>query len=200
MLSSPGYPDPYSNKLRCVWRISTDPIRRIALGNAGDLFELEQGTTQDSCNHDWLAVYDGSSQKSRLIGRYCGNTMPTVRSSGRHLLVEFSTDWQQRRRGFQLHYITFFAGWHGTPCAGYTPTNCNNLLMQSKFEVLSCMSLYRSTRSKSCRYVIGDDHIMCGSGRHSFTNSMTYLSHTMVKYCIQISADELLMVITRSCS
>ena len=109
-LSSPGYPNHYSNSLRCVWRISTDPIRRVALGNAGAMFEVEPGTTRQSCNHDWVAVYDGHTHNSPLIGRFCGDMMPTVRSSGRHMLVEFSSDWQQRRKGFQLHYITFFAG------------------------------------------------------------------------------------------
>lgn len=110
MLSSPGYPIRYTNGLRCVWRISTDPIRRVALGNAGEVFEVEQGTTRHSCNHDWVAVYDGASHRSPLIGRFCGGMMPTVRSSGRHMLVEFSTDWQQRRKGFKLQYVTFFAG------------------------------------------------------------------------------------------
>ena len=110
VLSSPGYPNRYNNSLRCLWRISTDPIRRVALGNAGSMFEVEPGTTRHSCNHDWVAVYDGLSHRSPLIGRFCGTMMPTVRSSGRHMLVEFSTDWQQRRKGFQLHYLTFFAG------------------------------------------------------------------------------------------
>ena len=103
-----------------MWKISTDPIRKIALGNAGSLFEVERGTTRRSCNHDWVAVYDGASHTSRLIGRFCGNMMPTVRSSGQHMLVEFSSDWQQRRLGFQLHYLTFFAGIYiYTPPAHY---------------------------------------------------------------------------------
>ena len=74
------------------------------------MFEVEHGTTPRSCNHDWVAVYDGETHYSPLIGRFCGVNMPTVRSSGHHMLVEFSTDWQQKRQGFQLHYITYFAG------------------------------------------------------------------------------------------
>ena len=96
--------------MRCLWRISTDPLRRVAIGSVGGQFEVEEGTTHDSCNHDWVAVYDGDTQAARMIGRFCGTSLPTVRSSGRHMVVEFSSDWQQRRKGFQLQYITFFSG------------------------------------------------------------------------------------------
>ena len=39
------------------------------------------------------------------------------------MLVEFSSDWQQRRKGFQLNYLTFFAGTPNSVCVEGAKTN-----------------------------------------------------------------------------
>lgn len=66
-----------------------------------------------SCNHDWIDIYDGENKEAQRIGSYCGNgmrTLETVQSRGRHLYIEFKSDWQQRRMGFELQYTTFLRG------------------------------------------------------------------------------------------
>jgi len=111
---SPQFPNSYPNSIRCVWKIATDAFRSIALGvKYGSVFDVEQGSSIYSCNHDALSVYDGANKTTRRLGTYCGNgmrTFHTVSSTGSHLYVEFTSDWQQRRSGFQLHYVTYFTG------------------------------------------------------------------------------------------
>ena len=97
-----------------MWKIHTDPLRRIALGVRENNFEVEPGSSIYSCNHDWLSVYDGDSKDARRIGSFCGSNgmrgFHTIHSSGRHLYVEFLSDGQQRRAGFHLEYLNFFQG------------------------------------------------------------------------------------------
>ena len=110
-LKSPRFPRSYPNSIRCVWKISTDPYRRIALGVKDGAFDVEQGSSIYSCNRDWVSVYDNETKSGRRLGTYCGNgmrTFQTLHSTGRHLYIEFKSDWQQRRSGFQLQYVTFF--------------------------------------------------------------------------------------------
>ncbi len=110
--ASPGFPDKYPNNTRCVWKIATDPQRRIALGTKDNEFEVQQGTSIYSCNHDWISVYDGENKDGRRVGSYCGNgmrTFQTVHSTGRFLYVEFVSDWREQRRGFNLQYMSFHA-------------------------------------------------------------------------------------------
>lgn len=115
---SPGFDNgSYPNNQRCVWKIHTDPLRRIALGVRENNFEVEPGSSIYSCNHDWLSVYDGDSKDARRIGSFCGSNgmrgFHTIHSSGRHLYVEFLSDGQQRRAGFHLEYLNFF---QAEPC------------------------------------------------------------------------------------
>lgn len=110
-LKSPRFPRSYPNSIRCVWKISTDPYRRIALGVKDGAFDVEQGSSIYSCNRDWVSVYDNETKSGPRLGTYCGTgmrTFQTLHSTGRHLYIEFKSDWQQRRNGFQLQYVTFF--------------------------------------------------------------------------------------------
>ena len=113
-IRSPGFSvRDYPNNFRCVWRISTDEERRIAISVKDKQFDVEQGTSVYSCNRDWLDIYDGENKQAQRIGSYCGKgmrTLETVQSRGRHLYIEFKTDKQQRRKGFELHYTTFLRG------------------------------------------------------------------------------------------
>ena len=110
--TSPLYPDSYPNNIKCVWKIATDPERRIAVGVTDDNFHVEQGTSKYSCNLDRISVYNGESKIGRRFGSYCGTgmrTFQTVYSTGRFLHIEFKTNSRERRSGFNLHYKTFFA-------------------------------------------------------------------------------------------
>ena len=115
--SSPGFPHKrYPNQIKCVWRISTDPNRRIALGIVDKNFDLEPGSNIHSCDYDAVNVFNGVSRNGRkTIGSFCGNTdflqtFSTVYSANEHLYVEFTSDHIVQRRGFQLQYSVFFKG------------------------------------------------------------------------------------------
>ena len=119
-IESPGfsYDIPYPSNLDCVWRISTDKNRRIALGVLDNNFDIEEGTSIFSCNRDYLKVYDGENDTARQLGNFCGSAFGmrafrTVYSSGRHLYLKFKSDGSNDRKGFYLRYQTFLEGrWH----------------------------------------------------------------------------------------
>lgn len=113
--TSLDYPQPYPNNVNCVWRISTDPLRRIALGTRDKEFEVESGSTRQSCNYDYVSVRDGTSENSPELGRFCGEpnslqALHTIYSTTSHMYVQFTSDYIQRKKGFHLQYKTFYAG------------------------------------------------------------------------------------------
>ena len=109
-LTSPSFPGPYQANSRCVWRIATDHLKRIAIGVADDSFDLAE-----DCS-DYLIVYDGRNRTAARQGPFCGNAeslraFRTLSSTGRHLYIEFvSGSTQQTRKGFHLKYKTFLPG------------------------------------------------------------------------------------------
>ena len=113
VISTPNFPAPYKRNQRCVWRISTDPDKRIALGVKDGAFDVEAGSSINACDMDYVTVYDGDSKSSNKIGPFCGNTtrpFHTIHSSGRHLYVEFQSNSQVQQSGFALQYRTYREG------------------------------------------------------------------------------------------
>ena len=52
-----------------------------------------------------MAIYDGPSDQSELIGKYCGFDKPPIfTSSGRFVTVQFASDETVNEMGFQLEY------------------------------------------------------------------------------------------------
>lgn len=115
-ITSLDFPGEYPNNVRCVWRISTDPQRRIALGTKNREFNLESGSNPYSCNTDYLRVLDGPVVTSPELGIFCGSsnfrkTFHTVYSNkSPHMYLEFQSDYSGRAKGFHLQYSVFFAG------------------------------------------------------------------------------------------
>lgn len=85
----------------CSWRVSTDPMRRIALG----AFSFD--STAFDCQNSYVAVYDGKNNKAPLIGTFCKlRPFQTIFSSDRHIYIEYTAP----KTEFELHYITFYTG------------------------------------------------------------------------------------------
>ena len=104
---------PYPNNRECVWKIATDEGKRIALGVKGESFSVEEGSTINTCDRDFVAVYDGESKESKLIGPFCGNTsrpFQTIHSTGKYLYIHFKSNGNVGYGGFQLEYITYRRG------------------------------------------------------------------------------------------
>lgn len=67
-------------------------------------FELEQ---LFNCNGDYLAIYDGPTASSSLAGQYCGTTIPpTFVSSSNIVFMNFVTDKNFHKRGFDISYMS----------------------------------------------------------------------------------------------
>lgn len=120
VIQSPGFGQyPYPPNQRCVWKIITDPERRIALSVKNDAFNIPQiPQNGHSCTKDKLTIFDGESQESIRIGSFCGRAMrklETVYSTGNSLYLEFVSglDLTQAIRNFELHYTTFIQGMFG---------------------------------------------------------------------------------------
>lgn len=63
--------------------------------------ELDQ-----NCQFDFLAVYDGLTTNTGLIGKVCGVSRPTFQSSSNGMTVVLSTDYANSYRGFSARYTS----------------------------------------------------------------------------------------------
>nr|DBA24038.1 TPA: hypothetical protein GDO54_011744 [Pyxicephalus adspersus] len=96
---SPDYPEGYGNNLNCIWTIISDPGSRIHL--SFNDFDLE---TQ----FDFLAIKDGDSLDSPILGTFTGAEVPSHLTSNSHILrLEFQADHSMSGRGFNITYSTF---------------------------------------------------------------------------------------------
>lgn len=117
IISSLNFPQEYPNNVKCIWKISTDPNRRIAIGVKDMEFDVEPGSNIYSCNYDFVSVSDGTDSNAKCLGTFCGMSsfkrfFQTTFSSGPNLYVQFSSDFIVRKKGFQLLFSVFFAGKH----------------------------------------------------------------------------------------
>jgi transposase-like protein len=95
-IQSPNWPEHYRASRECVWQIRAEENHQISL--RFDTFDLEP---HDSCAYDYVEIRDGETMTSELIGRYCGNRVPSqVLSSGSSMLVKFVSDSDVNKSGF----------------------------------------------------------------------------------------------------
>lgn len=100
VLSYPPNNGNYLPNERCAWIIRTN-IAQI-LNVTFSRFDLESAT---DCNKDWLQLHDGRSLASRLIGRFCGNSLPlggNIQTSQNALFFWFRSDNETTDAGFNL--------------------------------------------------------------------------------------------------
>uniref|UniRef100_A0ABM5ESZ5 CUB and sushi domain-containing protein 2 isoform X2 n=1 Tax=Pogona vitticeps TaxID=103695 RepID=A0ABM5ESZ5_9SAUR len=96
---SPNYPEEYGSSLHCVWLIIAKPESRIHL--AFNDFDVEP-------QFDFLAVKDGGTAESPVLGTFSGNQLPSsLTSSGHVARLEFQTDHSTEKRGFNITFTTF---------------------------------------------------------------------------------------------
>ncbi|CAL1528876.1 unnamed protein product [Lymnaea stagnalis] len=95
-LGSPNYPYEYVPNKNCSWKLSAGKGFRIVLRL--ELFKLEGS---ENCKSDYLEVRDGATAASKLFGRYCSQSIPSVFiSTGENLLVTFVSDGFYQTEGF----------------------------------------------------------------------------------------------------
>ncbi|XP_044126454.1 embryonic protein UVS.2-like [Bufo gargarizans] len=100
-ISSPMYPAKYPPSMDCTWAINAPPGFAVSL-NITD-FNVEFMST---CTFDYLLVFNGPQTTSPLIGRYCGKgvKVPSIRSTGNSLLLQFHSDSSIQLAGFFSKY------------------------------------------------------------------------------------------------
>ncbi|XP_065086137.1 protein tolkin-like [Ochlerotatus camptorhynchus] len=104
---SPNYPDNYPAKKDCIWHFTTAPGHRIKL--VFNIFDVE---LHQECAYDNVAIYDGDSQESHTLGRFCGAKLPhPISSTSNEMYMVFNTDASVQRKGFLAT--------HSTSCGGY---------------------------------------------------------------------------------
>lgn len=97
---SPSYDGKYLSGLLCEYRIKTSKETKIRINFKS--FNLERSF---GCRYDYLKIYDGPSEDSRLVGRFCGTRYPkTYTSSRNEVYIKFKSDQSMSAEGFRITY------------------------------------------------------------------------------------------------
>ncbi len=74
----------------------------LFLSDRFNSFSLEASST---CRYDYVAVYDGENTLAPLMGKFCGSELPpNLRSSSKHLFLQFATDSSVAAEGWRATY------------------------------------------------------------------------------------------------
>ncbi|VVC99646.1 unnamed protein product [Leptidea sinapis] len=99
-ISSPSYEGKYITNVICDYKIQTSAETKIRIKFS--VFNLE---TSFRCRYDNLKVYDGPNSDSRLVGTFCGKTVPkTFVSTSNSLFLRFESDHSISLQGFKITY------------------------------------------------------------------------------------------------
>ncbi|XP_063411746.1 neuropilin-2-like [Mytilus trossulus] len=96
-LTSPNYPNKYSNKMDCEYVIRSPTKQPITV--TFDDFEVEE---HSDCTLDYVSVKDGDNT---LLGKFCGYKIPPplLALSG-VVIFKFHSDYSVREKGFLAVY------------------------------------------------------------------------------------------------
>ncbi|XP_028830120.1 bone morphogenetic protein 1b isoform X2 [Denticeps clupeoides] len=100
-IQSPNYPDDYRPNKMCVWKVTV--AQGFHVGLVFQSFEIER---HDSCAYDYLEVRDGTSERSPLLGRFCGYDKPDdIKTSSNQLWIKFVSDGSVNKAGFAANFF-----------------------------------------------------------------------------------------------
>ena len=97
---SPNYPNAYGNSSDCQLVITFATKANVSL-----TFEDFNVEGHSSCRYDYLALYDGSSISSPMVGSKLCGTRPagtTMNSTGNSVTLHFVSDNSETRTGFKI--------------------------------------------------------------------------------------------------
>nr|XP_008192422.1 PREDICTED: cubilin [Tribolium castaneum] len=110
-IRSPMYNGNYPNDIQCEYKIQLTTKSRIKLTFLS--FDVEDS---ENCQFDYVAIYAGTTVDAPLIGKYCGQTVPSPYITEKsEILIVFKTDWATAGEGFALRYETVCGGTFTTP-------------------------------------------------------------------------------------
>lgn len=130
IVTSPFYPDNYPDKTDCLTQIIVNPGLAVQL--KFDIVELEYDT---NCSYDFVAIYDGMTEDSPLLGHLCSNPENnTITSTNNTMLIHFHSDHLLNYHGFSAKYKSVLkdndglggckwkkSKWNGTITSPYYP-------------------------------------------------------------------------------
>ncbi|XP_075062159.1 ovochymase-1 [Mixophyes fleayi] len=121
-LRSPNYPSSYPNALDCWW------IIQLTSGNQLELLVVDLALeSSPNCTWDFLSIYDGASNKTRLLVTLCGNKSNLIlHTSSNFLTLHFHTDESVVSRGFHIHYSEIATSPTETCCTAGTGEDYEN--------------------------------------------------------------------------
>ena len=72
---------------------------------SGLLITIYDLNLEDSidCTHDSLTFYDGDSEESPILGRYCGTNFPVFIIGGSAITAVFKTNEDVSDKGYRYH-------------------------------------------------------------------------------------------------
>ncbi|KAK3588727.1 hypothetical protein CHS0354_019183 [Potamilus streckersoni] len=143
--TSPGYPTSYANNLLCTWLLDS--------GSDGQLIMVYSEHYDMNCAYgDSLNVYNGNTTSSTsLSGSLCGVNLVSNQfvSTGRYILVTFTSDSATAGQGFKMSYISYKDS-SGTGC-----TSEQTISVTSSVQYLTTQNFPASYNSNSkCRWVL----------------------------------------------
>ncbi|XP_078037937.1 cubilin [Augochlora pura] len=105
-ITLPTYLSSYHENMECDWRIQMPAGERVQI--TWSKFDLENS---NNCRFDFIEIYDGPTNESPLMGRYCGTTLPpSLKSTSNELLLVFRSDFTVQGEGFTLSYSVICGG------------------------------------------------------------------------------------------
>uniref|UniRef100_A0AAQ4PGY7 Cubilin n=1 Tax=Gasterosteus aculeatus aculeatus TaxID=481459 RepID=A0AAQ4PGY7_GASAC len=109
-LKSPGWPDIYPHNMDCTVILKAPHNSSISF--FFNYFDVE---SHSHCGFDYLEIRDGGEADSPLIGRFCGNTLPSPIFTPSNLLyLRFKSDFSAARDGFDATWTSSPHGCGGT--------------------------------------------------------------------------------------
>ncbi|XP_068094350.1 cubilin [Hyperolius riggenbachi] len=141
-LKSPNYPNLYPHDRVCEWRITVPEGKRVTL-TIND-FQLQE---QQSCDYDYVAVYNGYRSQSPLLEKLCNNVTPgtVIMSSGNTMKVVFVTDGSVSSGGF----LATFTAEENAVCGGLLMDPAGGNLTSPGYDRVSNYS-----KNLNCEWVI----------------------------------------------
>uniref|UniRef100_H3AJY2 Scavenger receptor cysteine-rich domain-containing protein DMBT1 n=1 Tax=Latimeria chalumnae TaxID=7897 RepID=H3AJY2_LATCH len=173
VISSPNYPNRHPPFSYCVWHIEVEENQRINLTVTDIWIEDDP-----NCRFDFLAIYDGPSTTSGLIGQICNKNKLTFESTTNRMTIVFSTDYSNSYRGFSATYDAYTIDTTSLTC---TTDYMDVVINKSYLNVLGYRDFDLYLNDSSCRPQSTSSHVIfkiplngCGTVKKMNNGSITY--------------------------
>uniref|UniRef100_UPI00398F64EE cubilin n=1 Tax=Pristiophorus japonicus TaxID=55135 RepID=UPI00398F64EE len=136
-LKSPGWPNIYPHNLDCIIILRAPESHKISL--FFDAFDIEG---LGGCNNDYLEIRNGTDSDGKVLGRFCGTTLPNPIFPNFHALtLYFKSDVPTNRNGFEITWTS-------------SPNDCGGTLLGSSGSFYSPKYPATYDNNTDCEWII----------------------------------------------